>query len=408
MFFGCADQAVTSSGLMTIPEPTVASTSITPGTDAAVGQSAVAPPISNSAPSRAQSARLPFIQGLRGIAALSVALFHCYDATPVEHQQQVMASFPALLDGVMRLGFLGVDLFFGISGFVIAMTLYNRLSTVKEWGRFFLRRQLRLDPPYWTAIAISVVSAVAINAYRPDTNAPVPGVADVIAHLFYVQEFLGFHQIVGVFWTLCFEIQFYLFFGATILLLAWRGYSGRTFAWLMLPLYVLSIVNFWGLVSAPEGLFLSRWFEFFIGVIVFLAWRKHISRAQVWVYLSALVAISLINPPTDVGIARVTVATVLLIALTFWFAVESGGVKTWLDTPLLHYLGDISYSLYLMHALVGIRLLKIIVHAQDSALHTWLLYLLALVLSVAGADLMYRWIERPSMNLSHKLKWRGA
>ena len=176
----------------------------------------------------------------------------------------------------------------------------------------------------------------------------------------------------------------------------------------MLPLYVLSIANFWGLIPAPEGLFLSRWFEFFIGVIVFLAWRQQVSRTQVWVYLSALVAISLLDPPTDVGIARVTVATVLLIALTFWFAVESGGVKTWLDTPLLHYLGDISYSLYLMHALVGIRLLKIIVHDQDSALRTWLLYLLALVLSVAGADLMYRWIERPSMNLSHKLKWRGA
>jgi peptidoglycan/LPS O-acetylase OafA/YrhL len=391
---------------MTSSEPTATSESTPAGADASVAHSAVAHSPSSPAASRTQSARLPFIQGLRGIAALSVALFHCYSATPVA--QRVAATVPAGLDGAMSLGFLGVDLFFAISGFVICMTLYNRLSTLKEWGRFFLRRQLRLDPPYWTAIAVSVLSAVAINAYRPETHAPVPGVAAIIAHLFYVQEFLGYRQIAGVFWTLCLEIQFYLFFGAIILLLARLGYSGRTFAWLMLPLYLLSIANFWGFVPAPEGLFLSRWFEFFTGVIVFLAWRNEISRTQVWCYMGALLAISVVNPPTDMEIARVTVATVLLIALIFWFAVESGAVKTWLDTPLLRYLGDVSYSLYLTHALIGIRLLKIIVHAQDSAARAWLLYLLGLILSMAAADLMYRFIERPSMNLSHRLKWRAA
>jgi peptidoglycan/LPS O-acetylase OafA/YrhL len=391
---------------MAISEPTATSKSIPSETGATVVHSAVADSTSNPVSSRAKSTRLPFIQGLRGIAAVLVALFHCYGATPVA--QQVAATVPAVLDGAMNLGFLGVDLFFAISGFVISMTLYNRLSTLKEWGRFFLRRQLRLDPPYWTAIAVSVVSAIAINAYRPETHAPAPDIADVIAHIFYVQDFLGIRPIVGVFWTLCLEIQFYLFFGAIILLLARQGYSGRTFAWLMLPLYLLSIANFWGLVPAPPGLFLSRWFEFFTGVIVFLAWRNHISRTQVWCYLGALLAISLLDPPTDIEIARVTVATVLLIALIFWFAVESGGIKTWLDARLWRYLGDISYSLYLTHALIGIRLLKIIVHAQDSAARTWLMFLLALILSVAAADLMYRFIERPSMNLSHKLKWRPA
>lgn len=70
--------------------------------------------------------------------------------------------------------------------------------------------------------------------------------------------------------------------------------------------------------------------------------------------------------------------------------------------------GDISHSLWLMHALIGIRLLKIVVHAQHSAFRTWLIYLMALILSVAAADLMYRLIERPSMRLSHRLKWRTA
>src|SRR6202034_3483428 len=103
---------------------------------------------SQSAPQR--DGRLAFIHGLRGIAALAVALFHCYDSTPVA--DHVMATIPSFVDFVIRRGFLGVDLFFVISGFVISLTLYRRLSTLSEFGRFFLRRQLRLDPPYWTPL----------------------------------------------------------------------------------------------------------------------------------------------------------------------------------------------------------------------------------------------------------------
>jgi peptidoglycan/LPS O-acetylase OafA/YrhL len=106
--------------------------------------------------------------------------------------------------------------------------------------------------------------------------------------------------------------------------------------------------------------------------------------------------------------AWLTTATVLFISLAFAIAAKTGGIKTWFDTPVLRYLGNISYSLYLMHAVVGIRLLKLVVRPGDTAVQAWALYAVGLLASIAAADLVYRLIERPSMNLSHRLKWRGS
>ncbi len=315
---------------------------------------------------------------------------------------------PVAIDRVINLGFLGVDMFFVISGFVIALTLYQRLASIGEWGRFFVRRQLRLDPPYWTAIVLTIISGIAVNRAHPGAGAPVPSVSDVIAHIFYLQDFLGIKQIVGVFWTLCLEVQFYLFFGLTMLLLAKSKLSGRTFMWLMLPLYVLSIVCFWGVVPFPRGLFIPRWFEFFTGVVLFMYWRGQLNRTVLGAYLGVLVAALIISPQIHHNEAIVTLVSLLLISLMFLFAIESGGIKTWLAAPLLRYLGDISYSLYIMHAVVGIRLLKLLVHPQNSASYAWFMFAVGLLLSVAASDLLFRVIERPSMNLSHRLKWRAA
>jgi peptidoglycan/LPS O-acetylase OafA/YrhL len=365
------------------------------------------PRVAGSPPkSPERDGKLPFIHGLRGIASMAVAVFHCYDSTPVSIQ--VAATVSAVLDRVIDLGFLGVDMFFVISGFVIALTLFQRLSTFGEWGRFFLRRQLRLDPPYWAVIVLSIVSAIVVNQFNAETGAPVPSATDVIAHVFYLQDFLGIKQIVGVFWTLCLEVQFYLFFGVAMLLLAKSTLSGRAFGWLMLPLYVLSILCFWGLVPSPRGLFIPRWFEFFMGVVLFLYWRAQIDRLLLGVYLGVLLAGLLISLETHDKEAFVTVVSVLVIALLFLAAVQTGGMKTWFDVPLLRYLGNISYSLYLMHAVVGIRLLKLVVHPYDSATYAWIMFAAALLLSIAAADLMYRLIERPSMRLSHRLRWRAA
>src|SRR5208282_311558 len=92
--------------------------------------------------------RFLLVDALRGIAAMSVVVFHLAEG---HHVDQFMTVAPVWLITVIEHGDLGVAIFFVLSGFVIAHSLYGRNVTLSLAGRFMLRRSLRLDPPYWVA-----------------------------------------------------------------------------------------------------------------------------------------------------------------------------------------------------------------------------------------------------------------
>lgn len=349
---------------------------------------------------------LTFVHGLRGIAAMLVVFFHLYDSTPVAHK--VAEVIPGLIDALLRLGFLGVDLFFVISGYVIALTLHGRMATPRDGLRFFLRRQIRLDPPYWAAIAASILSALLLQYLRPAAGAPIPSIDSVVAHLFYLQDFLGYKQIVGVFWTLCLEVQFYLLMVASVLLMVRLKVGYRILVWGLLPLYFLSLAGFWQLVELPSALFINRWFAFFSGVVMFFFARREVGVGELLAVLLPPVALLLISPTTSNDIAAVTQVTVLMIALMFLLADRLQAMPRWLSGRVVTYLGTISYSLYLMHAVVGIRAVKLLVNDGTSIGMTWLMYAAGILVSIASADLLYRLIERPSQSLSKRLRWGQA
>src|SRR5687767_8776 len=101
--------------------------------------------------------RFTFVDALRGVAALAVVLFHAVEGG---HIPDLMAVMPAWLTAMISHGHLGVAVFFVLSGFVIAHATYGQTITLSYLGRFMLRRSIRLDPPYWFAIAVAVGFAV--------------------------------------------------------------------------------------------------------------------------------------------------------------------------------------------------------------------------------------------------------
>src|SRR5438270_7283857 len=94
--------------------------------------------------------RFAFIDALRGIAALGVAAYHIYHYGPLP--KAAAAVTPKFLDITLRHGWMGVQIFFVISGFVIAYALRSAQITPGFLGNFAFRRSLRLDPPYWFTI----------------------------------------------------------------------------------------------------------------------------------------------------------------------------------------------------------------------------------------------------------------
>jgi peptidoglycan/LPS O-acetylase OafA/YrhL len=164
------------------------------------------------------SGRLLAIDGLRGVACLGVAVYHLtrYGQTATIAREGI----PAVLLWVGDHGWIGVQMFFVISGFVIAHTLRGAVVDAGYVGNYALRRSLRLDPPYWATIGL-VLAMHAWFAGRPGWVSPLdlPDPLEpplswwlVVSHVLYIHKLQGFDSLSAGFWTLTIEIQFYLLY----------------------------------------------------------------------------------------------------------------------------------------------------------------------------------------------------
>ena len=344
--------------------------------------------------SAAVSTRLLFLDAVRGFAALAVALFHFYYVTPVFSHW--IAREPALVDMLLSNLYLGVEGFFVISGFVISLTLTKSVRDWRSAGLFILRRQVRLDPPYWLTIAASLASVVAFNAWKGPGTMAYPSPPQIVAHLFYAQEILGYEHIVGIFWTLCLEVQFYLVFLAMRMFLLHSGWPVARTVWLFLPLYLGSLFSYsHDLPELYPGQFLSWWYAFYCGCLLSWFYQKQISLGLLLLHFGLHGAYCLLR-------FEFSPAFCLLVALCFLLACLRQGLGRWCSGTVFQYFGRISYSLYLTHALIGIRLLKVVVKESTSLPMTLVWYLAALAISIAAADVFYRLVEKPSIGWSKR------
>jgi peptidoglycan/LPS O-acetylase OafA/YrhL len=339
--------------------------------------------------------RLAHIDALRALAALAVAVFHFHRELRV-----LPVVIPESVDVVLAHGYLGVNIFFVLSGFVIAWSLRDARYSLDVVARFALRRSLRLDPPYWLTVALAAV----VVARR--VNDPIPvSVASVVAHAFYLQNILGFRNFLDVFWTLCIEVQLYLFFCLLAGLaqslgdmtrLPWKtGLLGATtVASLALPLVTPA--------EHSSGWFMTYWYQFALGV--WACWCTSSRGARVWFAMAVGGALGLGARLGDSGPAVCAVTAAALAGAQRW-----SGVATSPGIIRLALMGRRSYSFYLLHALVGVGFLRrwnSIV--PPSLVHDVVGLIVAFLLAFASAELLHRWVERPSLALSRRIRLRDV
>lgn len=322
----------------------------------------------------ASGGRFRFVDGLRGVAAMMVVLYHLAGRTSA--------------DWLVSKGYLGVYVFFVLSGYVITMAIGEREVTLGFAGRFAARRSLRLDPPYWISIAVAL--ALMFLAAKIGVPKVFPRGTGILAHLFYVQDVLGVPPISAVYWSLCLEIQFYLF----LLALLWicrQSVNSNGFKSLLAVLLVLSLAQHANLlVLTPRGVFLPYWYGFAAGAVTYWASAGRIAAT----YFAATLLMLLVAVPFAHGEAvLITAVTALLLHM----ASQLGRMEDWLSGPIMQFLGRTSYSLYLFHALIGWS-------AQSFALrhvNQWAALGIGISSSLIVAAVAYFAIERPAIRLSH-------
>lgn len=346
--------------------------------------------------------RLAFLDGLRGVAAVWVLLFHLGAGRQIEN---VLAWLPGWLHVLLiDWGYFGIAVFFVLSGFVIALSIGDAHVDGRYFARFALRRSIRLDFPYWASIAITLGILTIKAAVRPSAPTPSASLGILFAHMVYLQDFLGLPSINEVYWTLAFEIQFYLLFCALMVLtarVARRSGPARARGLVFGAAAVVAVL--WPMIDAIQvrGLSLTHWHGFLLGV--FTCWTVQKTLAARWLVLFMLCVVAVHFGARD-QFTNVCVGTSLVI----WLAAQRQTLRTWLSGRIAQFFGRISYSLYLLHVPVSGGTFALVSRTLgDSLADRCMALLLVLVANVSAAWLLWRVVERPSTALSRRLRLTG-
>jgi peptidoglycan/LPS O-acetylase OafA/YrhL len=345
--------------------------------------------------------RVVTIDGLRGFAATVVVLYHLHGAISRTASDWLWSP----LDWIARNGFLGVDIFFVISGFVIALSVSKGAPTFGYFGRFIIRRSIRLDPPYWSSILLELLLLHLSLRLFSGLTVTLPSTPQLVAHLFYAQELLGYGSVVPIYWTLCYEVQFYAFFVGLVVLQAKLPDRLRGPAWTAAfgaLLFGVSLwTRYWPPAGLPNGLAIDRWFQFFIGA---LTWRAVSAPGRMRALVAAWMALAV-----SILLARASVTQFLPVLVSGWLVLCARDARWgWLFTTApFRFLGAISYSVYLYHASVGWRFVSLVqrmVPGPWSSVTALTVYLVGIVFSIGFAAVLWRFIERPCLRLCQRVR----
>lgn len=271
----------------------------------------------------------------------------------------------------------GVILFFNLSGFLVYKSI-NEISV----GIFIVRRLAKIFPAYWFTVAIYLT----LLALGRDGSVS----AEIyVANLLLLQELVGGVLLFGHFWTLAVEMKFYAI--VAILAPALR----RLFPAVTL-IAIFAVNALFYLKTGRGSTLLTNLPIFFSGVLVHDAvkngWR-HADLVKLGFY-AVIVSASMLAFQEYNGIAYAVFVPVSMLTLCLSLARP-------MKSRFFSYFGRISYSLYLLHPVVGYRLETLLVEAGllDLAAAA-----IAVLLSVISADIVYRLIEVPGVRFGRRLE----
>jgi peptidoglycan/LPS O-acetylase OafA/YrhL len=338
--------------------------------------------------------RIEGLDALRGAASFAVCWYHLVGF----RYQTADGRLFEVLRASAAYGWLGVEVFFVISGFIIPYSLHRAGYRLRDYPSFILKRLVRLDPPYLVTIALILALGYAYAAYaaRP---AEVEGVAvtwtRVLLHLGYANAFFGHRALNPVFWTLAIEFQYYLLVGLISPMLSNRSRGVRlgVFALFAGPILLRAAGLLPGYI--PDTVRLFRYaFLFLLGVAAFQRRAGLTGRAE---YVTAVAACA-VGAALTLGVLP-ALAGLLSVAGINYYSLKSG---------VTDFFGRISYSLYLLHwpvghyvlSLVGMKLLRADTDAEKA-----LTLAAALGATVAASYLLYVAVERPAQHWSSRIRY---
>lgn len=343
---------------------------------------------------RPSNSNFKSIQFLRFVAAFFVLITHATFYVHERYDQSVR---------IIKEGSIGVDIFFIISGFVILLSSIKKDGGFEEGSKFTVKRLIRIVPMYWIATTIKVAALIAAPAVV--LHATLDPSRIIMSYFFLpsVTPDGRWEPILGVGWTLVFEMFFYLLFASAL-------FARKN------PVYVASfIILCFAAIStmrAQSWTVHTMYFDviliyFVIGMICYIA-IVNLDKKTMLFITSTMISISFIFLVRKVVngepiIKRLSIDTFVFVT-TFFLAVTQCErfFKGWFSR-LTSLFGDASYSTYLFHPLIAPAVPALFSKAREHGynLNSTLVILATIVIAFLATLLIHLAIEKP---LTNKLK----
>lgn len=346
-----------------------------------------------------KSARYELLDPLRGLAILAVMTLHICERGRVSGDTLIFDP----VWSVAQHGYLGVQLFFVISGYCIAAALYGAMYKPRPFRYFVSRRLRRIFPPYWASIVLIVALGVATVVVLKTPASVVFDLTpfDWICNILLIQGPLQATDANLVYWSLCIELQFYTVMAFALFWSRW------TEVWLIAISILCVTLGY--LMEPLWGTVVVYWPEFVCGIAAYY-WITGAMRwkGTPWL-LAGLVLLDVGLQSTEYSVwvqgnGRFIQPVKLVFCLTCMIAMlalrpldqkltKLRGVKAFA------FFGLISYSLYLTHVPITTRIFNLTDRVVGLDGLKWLACALAaMVISTIFGWLFFRWFEKPWLN----------
>lgn len=363
--------------------------------------------------------RLHKMDVLRGIAITAVFVLHCYMAYLNDHLEVKIEKGDFFVNLIGKdwlaifltitpfgYGWTGVQLFLIISGYLIHLSFLKSKTEKYDFKKFYIRRFFRIYPPYL------VVLLFLAFQYNREVLKNANQFWDFVSHLTmtYNLQDATFFSFNGAFWSLALEVQLYLIYP---LFLWFRTKLGiRKTIFLLLTTYILFtlIFNFTytpNFYFALQNLVFKSWIIWGLGA--FLAeihWQsKRLFRVSGWAIIGLLLLVSWVKATAiTLAINDLIWASFFIVFIDYYLFSSKNGLN--LFEKMLSKIGEVSYSMYLIHLPIITALIGSITYMGISKTRSFahifdgfIIFIIAYVFSKG----LYHFLEKPSIELGKRV-----
>lgn len=333
--------------------------------------------------------RLKELDLLRFLAAIAVVIFH-YAFRGYARGDMSTMPYPLLAESA-KYGYLGVELFFMISGFVILMTASN--NNLKA---FFISRAVRLYPAFWVCCTLTFLITLAIGQPRYTAN-----LYQYIINMTLLSDFMGVPSIDGVYWSLFVEIKFYLMISILLGFKKLEKIETYLVLWLLISA-TAEVFTF----EKMRSILITDYSAFFIaGATFYIIWSKGFTKTRVLLLMGALALASytaivwaeLLETKYSTQFNPLIVCSIIILFFMTFFLIATNktaaiGALNWTT------LGALTYPLYLLHQMIGFMIFNIAYPAVNPHILLWG----TTALMIGASYIVHKKIEAPLASLIKK------